>query len=355
MKKIIIGSLSVIALVLLMLFILGVIGRSRVSPGNTSIATVKLETAIKTIKVNKQWVDDVLSWPGTVRSQTKVHISPKITARILTIAVKSGDKVKRGDVIATLDQRAIKAREREAYASLNAAKADAERFKADEKRIRELYAKQAATRQTFDKIIAQSRASEARVDAAASALREIRVNQAETTLKAPFDGIIVKRLMEPGDMALAGMPLAVIHNSAALRLEVAVPTQCARRIKLGNTVAVRIETLGADNLTGLIDEIVPEVDADTRTILIKASLPRAKGLQPGLFGWLDQACSRHEALLLPEKAVLKIGQLEIVKVLVDGKVLTRHIRTGETHGKLIEVQSGLRAGETVILPGQETQ
>jgi len=348
MKKIIYSGIAIVALIILLLYMLGMIGHSKTPPGSTAMQSQKASNSVRKVKVIKKVVDDVLSWPGTVKSRTEAKIAPRVTARIMEITVNAGDKVKKGDVIALLDQKALRAQKQASAADLAAARADWQRARADERRIRSLFAKEAATKETFDRVVAQARAAKARVDAAGSALHEISINLAETTLKAPFDGVIVQRLKEPGDMGLAGVPIVVIHNSAALRLETAVPTQCALHLQLGARVPVRIETM-AKKLTAKIDEITPEVDPETRTILIKATLPLDKQLQPGLFGWLDQACSQHTALLIPARAVRKIGQLEVVKVLVDNRPLTRHVRTGKRHDDMVEIQSGLRAGETVII------
>jgi multidrug efflux pump subunit AcrA (membrane-fusion protein) len=119
-------------------------------------------------------------------------------------------------------------------------------------------------------------------------------------------------------------------------------------------VNVRIDTLGLTT-RAQIDEISPEVDPQTRTQLIKVALPAIEGLQPGYFGWLEQACGQHEALLIPASAVQHIGQLEVVKVLSEGRQLMRHIRTGKTFGDQVEVISGLHEGETVITHPQQAQ
>ena len=348
MNKLISGVIAIVALVLLILYMLGIIGSSKVEPGSASLPSAKLSSSAQTTKVVRQEVDDVLSWPGTVRSRSKARIAPKMTARILDIKVKAGDRVRKGDVIARLDNKALRAQERRARAALAAAKADAERAKADERRIRALFAKEAATRETFDGVISKSKAAHAAVEAAYSALGEIRANKADTTLKAPFDGVIIKRLKEPGDMGVPGAPIVAIHTTNALRLEAAVPTYCARFLTVGTKTTVRIETLNL-KLAAEIDEIIPEVDPQTRTILIKTALPPTEGLQPGLFGWLDQACSKHEALLIPKSAVRRIGQLEVVKVLSDGNVFSRHVRTGKSHDQLIEIQSGLHEDEVVVV------
>ena len=118
------------------------------------------------------------------------------------------------------------------------------------------------------------------------------------------------------------------------------------------TVTVRIDTLG-QTVNAQIDEISPEVDPQTRTQLIKVALPAIAGLQPGYFGWLEQACDRHEALLIPTDAVQHIGQLEVVQVLAEGRQAMRHIRTAKTFGDRVEVISGLHAGETVVTHPQQ--
>jgi len=177
---------------------------------------------------------------------------------------------------------------------------------------------------------------------------------ADTLLLAPFDGVVVKRLKEPGDMGLPGVAVVTLQTPQGLRLEADVPSTCAGRYSIGMDVTVRIDTLGL-TVSAQIDEISPEIDPQTRTQLIKLALPASEGLQPGYFGWLEQACGQHEALLIPTSAVQHIGQLEVVKVLSEGRQLMRHIRTGKTFGDQIEVISGLHAGETVITNPQQAQ
>ncbi|OQK15804.1 hypothetical protein AU255_16565 [Methyloprofundus sedimenti] len=348
MKKFIYLSLTVIGLILILLYMLGIIGAEKITPGTTPVSANTLNNNTKTAVVQKQLLDDSFSWPGTVKSRSEINISPRITARILDIKVNAGDKVSKGEVIATLDPEAQRSHERSAQAALSAARANAKRTAADAQRIKSLYSKEAATKEMYDNTIAQYQIAQAQVEAAASALKETSIGLADTILKAPFDGIIIQRLKQPGDMGLAGAPIVAMHNSAALRLEAAVPTSCARHIKLGDQVPVRIETVD-QQFTAEIDEIVPEVDPQTRTILIKAALPLDAPLQPGLFGWLDQVCDQHQGLLVPITAVRKIGQLEVVKVVIDKQLQTRQVRIGKHYGHDVEIQSGLNPGETVVV------
>ncbi|MDP1663841.1 MAG: efflux RND transporter periplasmic adaptor subunit [Methylobacter sp.] len=352
-NKIVTISVAVLALILLMLYMQGSFV-SKVPPGSSPLASASNTQKSDTAVVEKKQVDDILAWPGTVRSRTVANIAPKMTARIIEIKVNAGDKVKKGDVIARLDERDVKAQENAALAALAGANAQASRAKADEQRTRSLYSKEAATRENFDAVVARAKEVQAGVNQAASSVAEIRSHLADTVLLAPFDGIVVKRLKEPGDMGLPGVPVVTLQTPQGLRLEADVPSTCAGRYSVGMDVKVRIDSLGLTT-SAQIDEVSPEVDPQTRTQLIKIALPAMTGLQPGYFGWLEQACGQHEALLIPASAVQHIGQLEVVKVLSEGRQLMRHIRTGKTFGDRIEVISGLHAGETVLIHPQQAQ
>ncbi len=352
-SKLISISIAVLALILLLMYMQGSFV-SKVPPGlspQTSDTNMhKGQTAI----VEKKRVDDMFTWPGTVKSRTVANIAPRMTARIIEIKVNAGDKVRKGDVIARLDERDIRAQENAALAALAGANAQANRAKADEQRIRSLYSKEAATREKFDAVVAQAKETQAAVNQATSTVSEIRSHLADTLLLAPFDGVVVKRLQEPGDMGLPGVPVVTLQTPKGLRLEANVPSTCAGLYRTGMAVTVRIDALG-QTTPGQIDEISPEVDPQTRTQLIKIALPAIEGLQPGFFGWLEQACDQHETLLIPASAVQHIGQLEVVQVLSEGRPVMRHIRTAKTFGDQIEVVSGLHAGETVITHPQQAQ
>ena len=350
-NKIVSISIAVLALILLLLYMQGSFV-SKVAPGLSPQAGATPPPESQTAVVEKKQVDDILTWPGTVKSRTVANIAPRMTARILEINVHAGDKVNQGEVIARLDERDIRAQENAALAALAGAHAQANRARADAQRTRGLYSKEAATREKLDASDAQAKEAHAGVSQAASTVNEIRSHLADTLLRAPFDGVVVKRLQEPGDMGLPGVPVVTLQIPKGLRLEAGVPSTCADRYHTGMAVTVRIDALNLS--TGAqIDEISPEIDPQTRTQLVKAALPAIEGLQPGYFGWLEQACGQHEALLIPASAVLHIGQLEVVKVLSEGRPMMRHIRTAKTFGDQIEVISGLHAGETVITHPQQ--
>jgi len=340
---------SVAVLVILLMAMQGSFVSKTVA-GETPLPKQTVTAATATAE--QRQVADVLTWPGTVRSKSVAMIAPKMTARILAINVRAGDKVNQGDVLVRLDQRDIQAQINAAKAAVASASAEANRASADAARIKSLYQKEAATRANYDASVAQEKAAQAAVRQASSGVNEIKARLDDAVLRAPFAGVVVKRLQEPGDMGLPGVPALSLQQPQGLRLEAQVPGFCAGRLSLGMAVTVRI---AEQTVNGTVAEIVPEMDAETRSQLVKIALPEISGLHPGQFGWLEQACGQHTALLVPASAVLQIGQLEAVKLANEGAVTLRHVRTAKRFGGDMEIISGLEAGETVIRDVAEAQ
>lgn len=340
---------ALLVLTLLVLWTLGLIGGDKIEPGITPLpahAALPWDTA----RVVKQTIQDTQSWPGTVRAVNETRIAPKIGSRILAITVHEGDRVKQGDVLVRLDAEQNQAIESEAASLAAAAQVEAARAEADLQRTRGLYEREAATREAYEHAEANARKARAGAEAAADNVREAKIQLDETVLRAPFDGVISRRLHEAGDMGIAGEPILILYNKSLLRLEASVTAACAHHIKIAGPATVRIDALKTV-LSGKIDEIVPAADSSTDTILIKVSLPETEGLQPGLFGWVDQSCGiEHTALLIPETALRRIGQIEVVTVQDGIKPSIRHVRSGFRRNGYVEILSGLDEGETVVIP-----
>lgn len=342
-------ALAIGGLLVVIFYALGILGGpDKVEPGLSPVPGQSLPAGAKTFKVGQQAAANVVAWQGTVRSRTVAKISPKLSARVLEILVRPGDKVKKGDVLARLDDRDLRAAYNAANAGLVAAQAQAGQANADEKRMVDLYEKQAATRQNYDAAIAQAKAARAMVSQAASAAQQAKVMLGENVVYAPFDGVISERLKEPGDMAMPSDTIVTVYKPEDLRLEAAIASHCLDPVKLGMAATVRIDVLDK-TIAGSVDEIAPDIDPQTHTRLIKIALPAVAGLQHGQFGWLELSCqAERQALLIPVSAVLHYGQLQAVKVVDGGQLHTRHIRTGKPHGELVEVLSGLRDGEIIL-------
>jgi RND family efflux transporter MFP subunit len=162
---------------------------------------------------------------------------------------------------------------------------------------------------------------------------------------------VIERYADPGDTARQGVPLMRLYDPGSLRLEAAVRESTAAQLAVGQSMSVRIDAL--DRIfTAVIEEIVPSVDPGSRTFLVKAGIQDAAGIYPGMFGRLLIPTGTVEKLYVPKQAVIRVGQLEFVWVRSGGQTLRRYVRSGAAgDGGRIEIRSGLKSGEMVVLPG----
>jgi RND family efflux transporter MFP subunit len=350
-KRLIFSLLGIAALVGLLLFLQGVFGRGKVPPGTIALPGPASAETGRAVAAVKREVEETLDWPGTVRSRREAQMAPKLLARIIDLRVEVGSEVKSGDAIAVLDDRDIRTKIAQAKAAVAAAEAQAVQSDAECRRVEGLFEKQAATQRDVEGVQARSKAARAQVDEARNALAEAEVLQTESVLRAPFDGVVTERWAQAGDTGVPGKPVVTLQDPRQLRLEAQIPETYARSVALGMEVPVRIDSLEKD-VVARIEEISPVADPSTRTLLIKAALASTEGLRPGMFGRFRLACGRKTVLLIPSVAVTRSGQIQMVRVLEGGEARLRHVRTGKAYDGLIEILSGLREGDQVLVGEQ---
>lgn len=268
---------------------------------------------------------------GTVRSKQRALVEAKVSGRVLEYSATPGTAVKAGEQLARLDVQEIQAKVDQARAQLDQAQRDFDRQK-------QLIASNATTRQDFD-------AAEARVKIGAAALSEAETMLGYARVTAPFDGVVTRKLADVGDLAMPGKPLLEIEAPTSLRFEADLPEAILDRVKLGDRLPVRLNRV----IEGTVSEISPVADPVSRTFQVKLDLPPADGLRTGQFGRVSVPVAETRLLLVPQGAVLKRGQMEMVFVAKDGKASLRLVKTGKLLDTHIELLSGIEEGEQVIV------
>jgi RND family efflux transporter MFP subunit len=268
---------------------------------------------------------------------------------ILTVSVEQGDPVEEGQLLAELDDREVKARVAAVSARLDQAKAAYARAAADFRRYSELLEKNATTRERYESSKADFDSADAAVKAAQAAVDEAEIYVDYTEIRAPLSGVVAEKLAEPGDLALPGKPILTIQDPEDLRLEADVRESLVTHLSLGSTVTVLFGDPLNESIVTKIEERAPEADPIARTFRVKAPLGGESEARAGNFGRLRFRTGERTALLVPPAAVRRIGQLETVRVLEEDRVRVRHVRTGRRDGDLVEVLSGLSAGERIVV------
>jgi membrane fusion protein, multidrug efflux system len=273
---------------------------------------------------------------GTVRARLRSIIEAKVSGKIDKMLVVPGQQVKAGELLAELDAREIQARADQARAVRQQAEADL-------KRLGALWEQKILSQAEYDSAQSKFRIADA------SAL-EADTLLSYTKVTAPFAGIITRKHADVGDLASPGKPLLEMEDARTLRLEADVPEAVLDRIKLGDRLPVRIAALET-NREGVVSEIAPAADPNSRTFLVKLDLPSTPGLRAGQFGRVAMPVGETSALRVPASAVVQRGQMELVFVASNGRAQLRLVKSGKHVGNEVEIVSGLSAGEAVVVEG----
>lgn len=299
-------------------------------------ATPRPAVQVKTAAIAKEARLATEEVVGTVRSKQNAVIAAKVSGSLQRILVAPGQLVKAGDWLAQIDAREIQARLDQANAARELARKDVER-------LTKLLTDKAITQQEFDAVDSRLRVAEATV-------KEVDSLLSYTRITAPFDGVITRKLADAGDLAVPGKPLFELEDPAVLRLEADVPEAVIGRLKLGLSLPVRIASVET-NLAGVVCEIAPTADPNSRTFLMKVDLPTVAGLRSGQFGRVEVPTAEISALRMPFSALVVRGQLEIVFVAANQKAQMRLVKTGKHLGSAVEIVSGLEPGERIVVEG----
>jgi RND family efflux transporter MFP subunit len=324
----------------------------KIAPGETAAPARTLGPNDRTDvvhEVEKEYMEEAV---GTLKAASRTEIAARVLAPIEKINARAGQMVKEGDELVTLDRRALETQRSQVQAALVAADASLRQAENNFSRDSQLLNSHTISQAQFDGSKAAFEVARANSNHAQQALAEADVMLTYATIRAPRSGIIVDRLAEPGDMARPGVPLLVLYDPTSLRLEVPVMEGLAVKLHVGDELAVRIDSLNR-TVMARVDEIVPQAEAASRSLLVKVAMPKEEGLVEGMFGRLLIPAGTRRHLCLATSAIEKIGQLKSVDVVgPDGRLERRMITTGRLGlpGR-VEVLSGLKAGETVRLRG----
>jgi len=153
--------------------------------------------------------------------------------------------------------------------------------------------------------------------------------------------------VEPGNLAAPGAPLLTIEQDGLFRLEAPVDESRLASVRVGQAVEAAIEDR---KVSARVSEIVPSVDAASRTYIVKLDLPAMPQLRTGMFGRAIFPLGAEKVVAAPVAALMESGQLQSVFVVEGGAAHTRLVTTGRRAGDAVEVLSGLNAGEKVVAP-----
>jgi RND family efflux transporter MFP subunit len=270
---------------------------------------------------------------GTVRPVRRAVLAARTSGAITELPVNLGQRVRADEVLVRLFAADVQARLTHAKAQLNVARRDLERETG-------LLAKGASTAETVRNLQDRVTGSEALV-------REAEVQVADTELRAPFDGVIARKLVNGGDLASPGQPLLEVEGINDLEVEAAIPDSAAAALNPGTGF---ICEAGSVTFTGTLREVSSSADAATRTIGVKLAVPAGTAVRSGQFTRVQVPGTTRRTVLVPAAALSPQGQMERVFVVGAGnRAVLRIVKSGARRGDAVEMLAGLADGERVVL------
>ena len=348
-------------------------------------ADVRTVTATTAVAIERP-ISRFVAVTGTLAAQEQADVAAEIAGRIVSTPVERGTLVTAGAALVQIADTEVRAQADEAEANaaqiearlglagggfeidrvpeVANARASSELAQADLDRARMLVEKKLLPQAEFDRSRAQADVARRQYDIARNSAQQqyqsllaararmtlARKALADTVVRAPFDGIVDQRVVSVGDYVTRGTKVASVMRTTPLRVELTVPGQYISAIAVGRSVSLEVDAYPGRTFTGRIRYVSPAVQADSRALIIEAVVPNETGeLKPGQFATarIEQA-SQTPAVLVPRSAVRTDAETaRVYAVSPAGLAEERIVTTGQSVGDLIEITSGIKAGDAV--------
>jgi RND family efflux transporter MFP subunit len=311
---------------------------------------VNIEAAVRVVEEASPYSEEV---PASIEAKEATIISSRLLARITSIAVRAGDYVEEGDLLITLEQEDLQARVSQARNRVRSVEARLTEARQSLARAEELHQRGLLSNADRDAARADAASLEADLSSARQTLQEASAALSFSEIRSPINGRVVDRFAEPGDTASPGNKLLSLYNPYSLRVEARVRETLALSLEMRDPLEVDVPAL-EKSFTARIEEIVPAADPGSRTFLVKAGLSGEENLLPGMYARLRVPAGVRSRLLIPTGRVAQVGQLDVVWVAQDDRVVRRFVRLGRpADDGMVEVVAGLAPGDAVLTVPEE--
>jgi RND family efflux transporter MFP subunit len=343
-----------------------------VEPGENKPRAGKQVVTVGVAKVTRQDMYNEVPIPAEFRPYVQSQLHAIVTGYVSKMFVDFGDKVKQGQVLATLNVPELEDQ-------LNDARANEQQAEADYNNEHLLYTRLQQVNQEHPKLVAQqdldtARSKDANSAAAVSAAKarvgELQTRVSYTNIVAPFDGVITQRSVDPGALVQAGTSsdrspeLLQVSDNYHLRLDFPVSVDFVQDVRVGVPVNVRVESLHGKLFSGKISRFQNEVNDQTRTMITEIEIDNPDlEIVPGMYAVvLFRYARRPDALAIPTEAISDPKNPSVYLIGPDGKIEARPVKLGVEMPDRFQVTDGLQEGDLVMIgnrsqvrPGQQVE
>lgn len=331
---------------------------------------VRPPMTVELASVTRSDMTDQVTVVGNLIGAATVDAVPKTQGRLQDVYVKLGDPVRRGQRIAKIEDRELLAQIKQAAATYNVSQATIRQRQADLRlaqtnldRSKSLYDRDLLPRSTMDDTDARYQAAQAQLDLATAQMEstkarldELNINLANTVIIAPVEGFIGKRTLDPGASVGVNTSFISVVDIRTIRLVVNVVEKDLRRIIVGTSADVEVDTYPGETFNGRVARVAPILDPASRTAQMEIEIPNSSyRLKPGMYARVRFTVEKHEhALVVPTPAVVDVsGKIGVFLTSgANNDTATFHeVKVGLEHPDFTEVAEGLQEGQRIISTG----
>jgi membrane fusion protein (multidrug efflux system) len=297
-------------------------------------------TAVEAARVAVVKLPNVITAVGSLRSDETVIVRPEIAGRISRIAFREGERVTRGQALIKLDDSVQRA-------DLERARANFVLSKSKFDRAEELRKQGFISSQARDEAENTLKVAQAEVE-----LMQARL--AKTEVPAPFAGTVGLRQISVGDYVKEGQDVVNLESLDPLKVDFRVPEISHGQVKDGQSLQVSLDAIPDRVYDGRIYAINPLIDANGRSIVIRAQVPNKDGrLRPGMFARVRLfIAGTRDTIVIPEESLFPVGDDKYVYKVVENKATRQKVDIGQRREGKVEIVGGLAAEDVVVTAGQ---
>ncbi len=288
--------------------------------------------------VRPSTLDNKVMTTGTVLADEEVVLTSEASGKVVALNFTEGGRVKRGQLLAKLNDAELRAQMTRAKSRLDLAKAQ-------EYRQRVLLERQAISQQEYDVVAGELKTTQADVEL-------IEAQLLKTQIRAPFDGVIGLRRVSAGSYVSPGTAIASLQNIDRVKIEFSIPEKYATSVRPGETVRFTVRS-STTQVLARVYAIEPKIDAETRSLTLRAVAANATGqLVPGGFADVELVLARQEsAILVPAEAVIPEQSAHRVFLVRNGKATPTSVKIGLRTRERVQIVEGLSLGDSVVVAG----
>jgi RND family efflux transporter MFP subunit len=284
---------------------------------------------------------------GSVVARNRAEITTRMMARITHLAADVGTRVGRGQLLLSLGTDDIEASRTKAEAAVTMARAARDEAARHAARMDTLFVQDVVARVQRDQANLMLTQAESQLAMASASLEEVETAGSYAAIRAPFDGEVVSRFVDVGDVAAPGMPLLVVEEAGPREGRLAAPVEAAVLLGAGDTL--RVSTVAGRVTDAPVRAVASGADPHSKTVEVRVTLPA--DWPTGVSVTALVPAGTTQAITVPTSAIVRRGQLTGVQVVTERGVALRWVRLGRRvgNGERVEVLSGLSAGDQIVL------